>query len=619
MEKKILGFSFGYHDSSACLIKGEQIIAAVQEERFTRIKNDCSFPVNSIRYILNYGDISLSEIDAIVFYEDPAFKLSRQIKSILGFSFRLITNANKLVGSVSNSSYTRKDIVHLFIENHLIPIQSSELLIEKILFCKHHLSHAASAFYPSPFQDAAIICIDRVGEKTTTSIWHGKENTLVPLLKIDYPNSLGLLYSAFTFYCGFKVNSGEYKLMGLAPYGTPIYADLIKQKLITVYSDGSFRLNLKYFNFGKSGKIVSDKFCEIFSMPVRDSESKMDKFYMDIASSIQLVTEEIIFKLANHAKKLTQSSSLCLSGGVALNCVANGKLKKSNLFTNIWVQPASGDAGSSVGAAYAVLYSYFRKSRSFDSNLLIDKMENCYLGPSYTYSDVKSCLEGLRTVFTEHSKLEKTKLIAKAISEGKVVGWFNGRMEFGPRALGNRSILGDPRNPSMQQIINLKIKFREGFRPFAPCILEEHSHKYFVDGSINPYMLFVTELLPRHCDNKLDYQHPSKKSQIVANSSHVPSITHVDYSARVQTVSNRNNPDFYALINEFYQQTGCPMIINTSFNVRGEPIVCSPLDAFNCFVNTNMDILVVEDFVLRKEDQPLRYRGLQKSKLFIMD
>ena len=583
----ILGISYNYHDSSAVLLKDGEIVSACQEERFSRIKHDRSFPVNSISYILDSESIDISQLSLVVINEEPLLKLLRQLKSVFHSLCHFKIGALKMfLQNISSYDYTSLQVAQRFASNKLIQHQLVTSLRRKIIFSRHHLSHAASAYFPSGFSDAVVLCIDGVGESVCTSAWQASNGCLSHLWSTHYPNSLGLLYSAFTYYCGFKVNSGEYKLMGLAPYGKPIYSKLITDNLLSSSEDHRFRLSMDYFSFDYSDIMINQKFIDLFGMPARLPESDISQFYKDIAASIQNVCEQVVYFLATEAKKSFPSPNLVMAGGVALNCVSNGKLLNSSLFENIWVQPASGDAGTALGAAY--LGQQLLENNSFPLNIEEDKMKSCYLGPKYTQQETQSLLDSLGSNYLYYHDTEIFDYVASLIADGQVVGWFDGPMEFGPRALGSRSILGDPRDPEKQKSMNLKIKFRESFRPFAPTILEEKVSEYFEGGKKSPYMLFTFNV------NNSD----SHGIDIA-----LPAITHVDGSARVQTISESTSPRYYKLLSSFYEQTGCPVLINTSFNLRGEPIVCSPVDAFDCFMRSNIDALVVNNFVLLKSGQ----------------
>lgn len=611
----ILGISAYYHDSAACLIKDEAIIAAAQEERFTRIKHDANFPKGAIKYCLNEAKISLQDIDSIVFYDKPFLKFERLLETYLneapkGLKSFMISMPIWLKEKLFLKSKIEKEIKNLFKEsnqklNKREIKKFSKNIQDKILFSEHHQSHAASAFYPSPFEKAAVLTVDGVGEWATTSIAVGGGNKIKILKEINFPHSLGLLYSAFTYYTGFKVNSGEYKVMGLAPYGEPKYVDIIKEKLIDIKEDGSFRLNMDYFNYTTGITMTNAKFHNLFSGLPRKPESDLTQKEMDLAASIQVVTEEIMLKLAKHAKKITGLNNLCLAGGVALNCVANGKILAEKIFENIWIQPAAGDAGGALGAAYLAYYQELNKERRIDSAKL-DKMFGAYLGPEFSKEEIKTYLDSIGAKYDYiEDEIELIDKISSFMADEKVVGWHQGRMEFGPRALGNRSIIGDARSEKMQSIMNLKIKYRESFRPFAPSVLREVVNNWFNFDCDSPYMLLVADVKKEKQIPMLEEQ---KKlfgiDKLNIKRSEIPAITHIDYSARVQTVHEETNSKYYKLISKFEEKTGCPVIINTSFNVRGEPIVCTPEDSYRCFMRTEMDILVIGNFVLQKQEQP---------------
>ncbi len=603
MDRYILGISSFYHDSASALIKNGEIITAVQEERFTRKKHDSSFPKESILYCLKSQNIDLAQIDYVVYYEKPLLTFERLLETYLSTAPRGIRSFIAAMQVwLKEKLFIKKEI-----KNYLLEIQkelspSSKVVLPKLLFSEHHLSHAAAAFYPSPFENAIILCMDGVGEWLTTSAWIGKNENIKPLWGINFPHSLGLLYSAFTYYCGFKVNSGEYKLMGLAPYGKPIYSNLIKDNLIDIKEDGTFRLDMNYFKYHRGFRMTSRKFHKLFGKPPRKFESKLLQFHMDIAASIQLVTEEIVLKIAKSLKKETGLNKICLAGGVALNCVANGKLLKEKIFDDIWIQPASGDAGSALGAALLIWHKYLNKPRKVNLN---DSMKGSFLGCKYEDVDIIEYLKKIKAPYHQVPEKQFFDYIAELIDNGKVIGWFNDAMEFGPRALGGRSIIGDPRNKDMQSIMNLKIKFRESFRPFAPSVIEEDLEKQFELDCKSPYMLVVAQVKKEIC-KKMDKSQQNlfgiEKLNVIRSS--LPAITHVDYSARVQTVNKKTNPRYYKLIDAFKRRTGCPTLINTSFNVRGEPIVCTPQDAYRCFMRTGMDILVLQNIILFKKDQP---------------
>lgn len=608
---KILGVSAYYHDSAACLIVDGEIIAAAQEERFTRKKHDSDFPINAIQYCLIKADISPQDINYVVFYDKPFSKFERILETYLAFAplgFKSFV--------VSLPIWIKEK---LFQKNTIIKTLNGIWgnktdWSKRLLFSEHHLSHAASAFFPSPFEEAAILTMDGVGEWTTTSLAIGKGSQLTVIKEIFFPHSIGLLYSAFTYYLGFKVNSGEYKLMGLAPYGEPIYAELIKEYLIDIKDDGSFHLDISYFNYCTGLTMTSQKFNILFKGPPRKAEADITQREMDIAASIQLVTEEIVIKLATNIAKTTGQRNLCLAGGVALNCVINGKLIKEKIFDEIWIQPAAGDAGGAIGAAFAVYYSMLNCHRKVSSNF--DSMKGSYLGPEFFQNDIEKKLSAMEAVFRTYSDDDLIKITAQELVNGKAVGWFQGRMEFGPRALGNRSIIADPRSPSIQKQLNLKVKFRESFRPFAPSVLNEDVEEWFDIDFDSPYMLFVAEVAKSKRLSVSDDQNSLFGiDKLNIKRSLVPAITHVDYSARIQTVHQETNPRFYKLINKFKELTGCPMLVNTSFNIRGEPIVGSPEDAFNCFIGTNLDVLVIGNSILFKSDQTFVNTYIEKFDL----
>ena len=593
----ILGISAFYHDSAAALIKDGNIVAAAQEERFSRKKHDARYPFNAIDYILKDSNLKLSDIDHIVFFEKPFLKFERLLETYLAFAPKGFRSFSLSMPIWLREKLFQKNFLFEKLKQHDENFKD----IDKIKFSEHHYSHAASAFFPSPFKEAIVLTLDGVGEWATTTVAIGKGNNLKMLKEIHFPHSLGLLYSAFTYYTGFKVNSGEYKVMGLAPYGKPKYKDLIIKKLIDLKNDGSFRLNMKYFSYTTGLTMTNKKFSDLFGEPARNSKKDLlTQFHMDIASSIQAVTEEIVLRITKNLAEEYKVKNLCLAGGVALNCVANGKILKEKIFDNIWIQPAAGDAGGSLGAALAYWYRELDKPR----NEFKDQMKGSYLGPSFNANVIENQLNGLKAVFKRKNSKEIISITAKELSNSKTVGWFQGRMEFGPRALGGRSILADPRSEKMQKELNLKIKFRESFRPFAPSVLREDVSEWFDLDYDSPYMLLVSEV------NKVKQVKMSDSDKnlfgidkLNIKRSSIPAITHVDYSARIQTVHKETNPRYYDLLMEFKKNTNCPVLVNTSFNVRGEPIVCSVKDAFNCFMGTNLDILVIEDFILFKEDQ----------------
>ena len=593
----ILGISAFYHDSAAAILVDGKILAAAQEERFTRKKHDSSYPFNAVEYVLKFSKLKLSEIDYIVFYEKPFLKFERLLETYVAFAPRGFKQFTKSMPAWLREKLFQKNLLLKLLKEHDKNFNDEK----KIYFSEHHLSHAASAFFPSPFKDAIVLTADGVGEWATTTVAIGSESDLSIKKEIHFPHSLGLLYSAFTFYCGFKVNSGEYKLMGLAPYGQPKYANLIKDKLIDIKSDGSFKLSQDYFDYATGLKMTNEKFHKLFGQSPRDSKKeKLTQFHMDIASSIQNVTEEVMVSMAVSLKKEFNIKNLCLAGGVALNCVANGKILEKKIFENIWVQPAAGDAGGSLGAALALWHLELKKKRAEYK----DDMQGSYLGPSYSDDEIEQELKNLNAKFqilNENEIIEKT---SESLKNGDAVGWFQGRMEFGPRALGGRSILGDPRSPTMQKNLNLKVKYRESFRPFAPSVLREDVDKWFNINVDSPYMLLVAEILE---DKKITMSDEEKKlfgiEKLNIKRSDIPAVTHVDYSARIQTVHKDTNPKYYSLIKKFKEKTNCSVLINTSFNVRGEPIVNTPKDAFNCFMGNELDKLVIGNFFLDKKDQ----------------
>lgn len=595
---KILGLSSYYHDSAACLVVDGEIVAAAQEERFTRKKHDAAFPVQSIKYCLQEAKIGPADLDYVVFYDKPFLKFERLLETYLAFAPKGFNSfATSLPVWLKDKLFQKAMIIDAFKDAFGKEIDWTS----KLLFSEHHLSHASSAFFPSPFEEAAVLTMDGVGEWTTTSLAIGAGNMLSVNKEIHFPHSLGLLYSAFTYYTGFKVNSGEYKVMGLAPYGEPKYAKLIKDHLIDIKEDGSFHMDMSYFNYCTGLTMTNDKFAALFGGPVRQSEGALTQREMDLAASVQSVTEEVVIKLAKGIRKSTGQKNLCLAGGVALNCVANGKLLRENVFDNIWVQPASGDAGGAIGAALGAYHLMLDEPRTVHS---ADAMKGSYLGPMYAQHDILQRLKAAGAVFTEVNENDMIAETAQALADGKAVGWHQGRMEFGPRALGGRSIIADPRSPSVQKQLNLKVKYRESFRPFAPSVLVEHASKWFdLDGD-SPYMLLVADV---HKNKQVAMNEEQQKlfgiDKLNVPRSEIPAVTHVDYSARIQTVHEATNPKYHKLISKFYELTGCPVIVNTSFNVRGEPIVNTPEDAFHCLMGTEMEFLTVGNCILRKEDQ----------------
>lgn len=601
---KILGISGLYHDSAAALIVDGKVVNAVQEERFTRRKNDKSFPVNAIEFCLKNNGISGKDLDAVVFYDNPLLTLDRFLENCIA-----VGDANKtLINNNYQSMFADKLWIHRTVEEYL-----GEFGIDsKLLVCEHHVSHAAYAFFESPYEDAAIMTVDGVGEWATTTLGVGNGTDIKILKQINYPDSLGLLYSAFTYFCGFKVNSGEYKLMGLAPYGEPKFVELIKQHLIDIKDDGSYKLNMDMFSYQFGETMTDSKFEELFGCCRREPEAELTKIYFDIAASIQVVTEEIVLKMAKHLKDITGKKKLCLCGGVALNCVANGALLREKIFEDIFIPPAAGDSGSCVGAALYAYYAHFNNER-----IATNERNRVYLGPDFSDKIEKQILDGYsaKYKFVENSD-DLLNEVASALNSNKVVGFFNGAMEFGPRALGARSILANPQDPEMQSKLNLKIKYRESFRPFAPSVLVEKISEYFDLDRPSPYMLMVAPV-----NNEIRYEVAEHHDDILREVSQVrstiPAVTHVDYSARIQSVSERDNKKYYDLINKFYELSGCAVLVNTSFNVRGEPIVCTPADAYECFMRTEMDVLVIDNYILYKEEQP--YDEQRWKKQFELD
>ena len=597
--KKILGISAFYHDSAAALIIDGKIISAAQEERFSRKKHDPRYPFHAIEFVLKYSNLKLGEIDHIVFFEKPFLKFERLLETYLAFAPKGFTSFSMSMPIWLREKLFQKKFIFEKLKQHDKNFND----INKINFSEHHFSHAASAFYPSPFKEAVILTLDGVGEWATTTVAIGKENKIKIIKEIHFPHSIGLLYSAFTYYTGFKVNSGEYKVMGLAPYGEPKYKDIIINELLDLKEDGSFRLNMKYFNFATGLTMTNQKFSKLFGQKVRNPNNELlTQFHMDIASSIQAATEEIVIRLTSSISKETKIKNLCMAGGVALNCVANGKILKKNIFEKIWLQPAAGDAGGSLGAALAFWYQELNNKRNIIKNG--DEMNGSYLGPSFEEKDIENTLKKLGAIYEKMSEENLINTIANELKNEKTVGWFQGRMEFGPRALGSRSIIADPRSSKMQKELNLKVKFRESFRPFAPSVLAKDVKEWFDFNSESPYMLFVADV-------KKDIQIPMNENdkklfgieKLNVKRSSIPAVTHVDYSARIQTVHQDTNPKYHKLLSRFKDITNCPVLVNTSFNVRGEPIVCSIEDAFKCFMGTNLDILVCENFILYKDKQ----------------
>ncbi len=609
-----LGLSAYYHDSAAALVKNGEIIAAAQEERFTRKKHDASFPEHAIRYCLAEAGLSLADVDEVVFYDKPLVKFERLLETYLSYA------PNGLRSFIAAMPVWLKEKLYLksTLKKELAglgELKKSELPV--LLFAEHHQSHAASAFFPSPFDKAAVLCLDGVGEWATTTAWLGDGNTLKPLWQLDFPHSLGLLYSAFTYYTGFKVNSGEYKLMGLAPYGEPKYVDLILDHLLDLKDDGSFRLNMEYFNYCTGLTMTNKKFDTLFGAPARTAESEISQREMDLAASIQKVTEMVVLRLAKTLREETGCQYLCLAGGVALNCVANGELLRANVFDDIWIQPAAGDAGGALGAALSVWHERHNGARTVNR---ADSMKGSYLGPRFAPEDIRERLNKSGAVYEELGDAQLLPMLADILAAENVVGWFQGRMEFGPRALGGRSIIGDPRSAKMQSVMNLKIKYRESFRPFAPSVLNEDVGHYFKQDRASPYMLLVAPVaeeirIPMTAEQETLFG----IAKLNIPRSQLPSITHVDYSARIQTVHADTNPRYHGLISAFKNKTGCSVLVNTSFNVRGEPIVGTPEDAYRCFMRTEMDYLVIEGFLLEKSRQPAMAKDEAWMKEFELD
>ena len=597
----ILGLSGYYHDSAACLLKNGEIVGAAQEERFTRKKHDASFPAAAAAWCLDSAGIKLTDVDQVVFYDKPLIKFERLLETYVacapkGFSSFLSAMPVWLKEKLYLKSILKKELTALG--------SCDKKDLPQLLFSGHHQSHAASAFFPSPFERAAVLCMDGVGEWATTTTWVGEGNRVRPMWQIDFPHSLGLLYSAFTYFTGFKVNSGEYKLMGLAPYGEPRYADLIRDHLIDVKADGTFRLHMDYFDYATGLRMTNDRFADLFGRPARKPESPLTQQEMDIAASIQEVTEEIVLSVARTLQKETDTENLCLAGGVALNCVANGRLQREGPFKNLWIQPAAGDAGGALGCALSAWYEYADQPRA--AQRTSDCMHGGYLGPRFVSQEVRTDLDRMGAKYIELDDDKLYPQLAQILSEDHVVGWFQGPMEFGPRALGARSIIGDARSPKMQSVMNLKIKYRESFRPFAPAVLAERVGEFFNQETESPYMLIVAEVREKHripLDPAIEGAFGIEK--LKQQRSNIPAVTHVDYSARIQTVHRETNPRFHELLSAFHQRTDCPVLVNTSFNVRGEPIVCTPEDAYRCFMRTEMDYLVIENCLLSKADQPV--------------
>ena len=615
MSTHILGISAYYHDSAAALVSDGEIVAAAQEERFTRKKHDPGFPENAIRYCLQEANLALTDIDHIVFYDKPLVKFERLLETYLSYTpkgFRSFVAAMPiwLKDKLFLKSTLKKELATL--------AGIREKALPPLYFTEHHESHAASAFFPSPFQKAAVLCLDGVGEWATSSVWLGEDNRLTPQWEIDFPHSLGLLYSAFTYYTGFKVNSGEYKLMGLAPYGEPRYVDRILDNLLDLKEDGTFRLDMDYFNYATGLTMTNGKFHRLFEGPPRKAESEIRQKEMDIARSIQVVTEEIVLRLARTVHQELGADYLCLAGGVALNCVANGRILREGPFRDIWIQPAAGDAGGALGAALSIWHSYLDNPRR--TNGVDDTMKGSYLGRRYSNEEIETYLDSIGASYTRLGDAELLPRLAELLDSENVIGWFSGRMEFGPRALGGRSIIGDPRSPKMQSVMNLKIKYRESFRPFAPAVRAERVSDWFEIDRRSPYMLLVAPVKRDKCLPMTPEQEQLFGiDRLNIPRSKIPAITHVDYSARIQTIHKETNPRFHDLVTCFEERTGCPLLINTSFNVRGEPIVASPEDAYRCFMRTEMDFLVMENVLLAKQDQPEQVQDDSWKEEFELD
>lgn len=612
-QMNIIGISAFYHDSAAALVSDGRIVAAAQEERFTRRKHDASFPNNALAYCLDAGGLSLDDVDFVAFYDKPFLKFERLLETYVAFAPRGFRSFSMAIPLWLKEKLFQKSLLRDELQSHAPDFDWEN----KLLFSEHHQSHAASAFFPSPFEEAAVLTMDGVGEWTTTSLSLGSDNRLEMIKEIHFPHSLGLLYSAFTYYTGFKVNSGEYKVMGLAPYGRPLYRDLILDNLIDLKADGSFRLNMDYFDYCTGLTMTNARFDALFGGPPRDPESLLEQRDMDLAASIQDVTEEAVLRLIRSIVKETGQRNLCLAGGVALNCVANGKIQRDGAVENLWIQPAAGDAGGALGSALSAYHLYQGKPRERDASG--DSMSGSYLGPEFGQTEIEQRLTNSGAVF---DVLDETSLIdaaAASLADGQAIGWFQNRMEFGPRSLGARSILGDPRSPETQKNLNLKIKYRESFRPFAPAVLREDVADWFDLDCDSPYMLLVADV---HEDRQVEMTEAQSAlfgiDKLNIPRSEIPSVTHVDYSARVQTVHEDTNPRFHALIGAFKARTGCPVLVNTSFNVRGEPIVCTPEDAFRCFMGTELDALIIGDCILRKDAQDPALR-LDYKETFALD
>lgn len=605
----ILGISAFYHDSAAALIVDGTVVAAAQEERFTRKKHDAAYPRCAVDYVLSEGGLSLGEVDYVAFYDKPFLKFERLLETYVAYAPKGLQSFRMAMPVWMREKLFQKDMLFKELKQH----DGGFSDISRLLFAEHHFSHAASAFFPSPFEEAVVLTLDGVGEWATATVAIGKGHELRIDREIHFPHSIGLLYSAFTYYAGFRVNSGEYKVMGLAPYGEPRFKDLILEKLVDLKEDGTFRLDQSYFNYSTGLTMTNDKFADLFGEPVRQAEDDLlTQFHMDIAASIQAVTEEIVLTMTRSLAKEFGIPNLCMAGGVALNCVANGKILRDGAFKDMWVQPAAGDAGGAIGAALAAWHTELGKPRSVNS---ADSMRGSYLGPAFAQDDIEQRLASVGAVFKTYGDDEAIALTAQALADGKAVGWFQGRMEFGPRALGGRSILGDARSPSMQKTLNLKVKYRESFRPFAPSVLREDVAEWFDLDYDSPYMLLVADV---HEHLRRDTTDEEKAlfgiDQLNVRRSDIPAVTHVDYSARVQTVHGETNPRYHALISRFKDLTGCPIVVNTSFNVRGEPIVCTPEDAFRCFMGTDIEMLTCGNTILMKDDQDPALREDYKNK-----
>lgn len=614
MPQYILGISAFYHDSAAALIADGELVAAAQEERFSRKKHDPAFPAQAVAYCLQEAGIRLADVHSIVFYDKPLLKFERLLETYLSYAPRGFKSFMTAIPVwIKEKLFLKK-----LLKQELSAVSGlSEAELPTLLFTEHHQSHAASAFYPSPYEQAAVMCLDGVGEWATTSVWVGDKHTLTPQWEIDFPHSLGLLYSAFTYYTGFRVNSGEYKLMGLAPYGEPIYVDLILDNLLDLKEDGTFRLNMEYFGYATGLTMTNQRFAKLFGQPAREPEAELTQREMDIARSIQVVTEEIVLRLARTVHKETGLDNLCLAGGVALNCVANGRLLREGPFKSIWIQPAAGDAGGAIGAALSAYHEYEEQPRQVKAG---DAMQGAYLGPAYSAQAIREYLDSVGAVYQELDDEALFLATATQLEQEKVIGWFAGRMEFGPRALGGRSIIGDARSKKMQSVMNLKIKYRESFRPFAPLIKYDKVSEWFEHDGPSPYMLIVAPVKESKRTMMSDEQAKLFGiDKLNVPRSEIPAVTHVDYSARLQTVHPETNPRFYSLLDAFEQKTACPLLVNTSFNVRGEPIVNTPEDAYRCFMRTEMDFLVLENFLIDKTQQPNWQESADWKQEFALD